>query len=46
MIRDLMAMTMIGMHHINDVLVGMAMFFDLGMVLSDDLRQFSEVMSD
>jgi hypothetical protein len=46
MIRDLVAMAMIGVHHINDVLVGMAAFFDLGMVLSDDFCQSREVVGD
>jgi len=44
MIRDLMAVAVIGMHQINDVFMGMAMFFNLGMMLGDDLCQFSEVM--
>ena len=46
MIRDLMAVTMVGMHQINDVFMGVAMLFDLGMMLNDDLCQFSEVMGD
>jgi hypothetical protein len=46
MIRDLMAVAMIGMHQVNDVFVGMAMFFDLDMMFRDDLCQFGEVMGD
>ena len=46
MICDLMAVTMIGMHQVNDVFVGVAMFFDLGMMFRDDLCQFGEIMSD
>lgn len=46
MICDLMAVAMVGMHQINDVFMGVAMLFDLGMMLGDDLCQFSEVMSD
>jgi hypothetical protein len=46
MIRDLMAVAMVGMHQINDVFMGVAMLFDLGMMLGDDLCQFSEVMGD
>jgi len=46
MIRDLVAMAMIGVHHINDVLVEMAVFFDLGMVSSDDFCQFRVVVGN
>lgn len=46
MIRDLVAMSTIGVHHINDVLVGMAVFFDLGMALSDEFCQFHGVVGD
>lgn len=46
MIRDLMAVSMIGMYQINDVFMGVAMLFDLGMMFSDDLCQFGEIMSD
>ena len=46
MIRDLMDVVMIGMHQVNDVFMGVAMFFDLGVMLSNDLRQFGEVMGD
>ena len=46
MIRDLMAVAMICMHQINDVFMGVAMLFDLGVMLGDDLCQFVEVMRD
>jgi len=46
MIRDFMAVAVIGMHQINDVFMGVAVLVDLGMMLGDDLCQFSEVMSD
>jgi hypothetical protein len=46
MIRDFMAMAMVGMHHIDNVLMGMPVLFDLGMMLGNDPRQFCEVMSD
>ena len=46
MVRDLMAVAMIGMHQVNDVLMGVAMFFNLGMMFGDNLCQFVEVMGD
>jgi hypothetical protein len=46
MVRDLMAVAMMSMHQINDVFMGVAMLFDLGMMLGDDLCQFGEVMGD
>lgn len=44
MIRDLVAVTMICMHQVSDIFMGVAMFFDLGLMLRDDLCQFCEVM--
>ena len=32
-----MAMAMIGVHHINDVFMSVAVFFNLGMMFGDDL---------
>lgn len=46
MIRNLMAVAMIGMHQVNDVFMCVAVFFDLGMMFRDDLCQFGEVMGD
>ena len=46
MIRNLMAVAMIGMHHINDVFMGVAVFFNLGVMFRDDLCQFGEIMGD
>lgn len=45
-IGDLVAMAVIGVHDIDDVLMGVAMFFDLGMMFGDDLCQFCEVMGN
>jgi hypothetical protein len=46
MVRDLVAVVMIGMHQVNDVFMCMSMCFDLGMMFRDDLCQFGEVMGD
>jgi hypothetical protein len=46
MVRYLMAVAMKGMHQIKDVFMGVTMLFDLGVMLSNDLRQFGEVMCD
>ncbi|MEP2530789.1 hypothetical protein [Shimia sp.] len=46
MVRDLMAVAMVGMHQINDVFMGVDMLLDLGVMFRDNLRQFGEVMGD
>jgi wobble nucleotide-excising tRNase len=46
MIRDLMAVAIVGVHQINDVLMGVTMFFDLCVVFRDDLRKFCKIMGD
>lgn len=45
-ISNLMAMAMIGVHHINDVFMGVAVFFNLGVMFRDDLCEFREIMGD
>lgn len=42
----IMGVSMIGMHHINDVLVGMAVIRDLGVMLGHDLCQFGDIVRD
>jgi len=46
MIRDLMDVVMIGMHQVNDVFMGVAMFCNLGVMFRDDLCEFREIMGD
>lgn len=44
MVGDLMAVLMIGVHQINDVVMRVAMFFNLGMMRGDDLCDLRDVM--
>lgn len=46
MIRDLMAVAIVGVHQINDVLMGVAVLFDLRVVFRNDLCQFRKIMGD
>lgn len=43
-ICHLMRVVLEGVHHIHDVFMGMAMVFDLGLMLRHDLRNLGKIM--
>ena len=43
-IGHLMCMALIGMNHINDVFMGMAVIFNLGLMLGHDLCDLGKIM--
>jgi len=45
-VRDFMAVVVIDMHQVNHVFMGVAMFFDLGMMFRDNLCQLGDIMGD